>query len=158
MSVVHKRSFPLFFLVVCIITIDFISKSLVLAYLPQEGDSFTLFTNFFGIDFSLTHASNKGAAWGVFSSWPNLLVTVRILFIAFLSGCVVLKKFGRMEMAVCGIIGGASANVIDFFLYGHVIDMFRFTFWGCEYPIFNVADSAIFVGTLTILWLLIKEK
>jgi len=157
-TVEKGRSWPFFIFSLSIIIIDFISKRLVLQYLPSEGDQHALFSDFFGIAFSLSHTSNQGAAWGVFSSWPNLLVAVRIIFIALLVWLVIRKKFDRMRLAICGIIGGATANVIDFFLYGHVIDMFRFTFWGYEYPVFNVADSSIFISTIAILLMLMKEK
>ena len=44
------------------------------------------------------------------------------------------------------IIGGAMGNLIDRFLYGHVIDYFLFHTPGWSFAIFNLADAAITVG------------
>ncbi|MBU6446833.1 MAG: signal peptidase II, partial [Verrucomicrobia bacterium] len=55
------------------------------------------------------------------------------------------------------VVTGAIGNVLDYCLYGHVIDFIHFTFWGYSFPIFNVADSCITIGILTLL-LLPKQK
>jgi signal peptidase II len=49
------------------------------------------------------------------------------------------------------ILAGAVGNVFDCIVYGHVIDMFCFIFWGYIYPVFNIADAAIFCGILMLL-------
>ncbi len=95
-----------------------------------------------------------GAAWGVLADFPNALVVVRILLIAAL----IIYFLGVNQRAawntpLCLIISGAIGNVIDYFHYGYVVDMIQFSFWGYEYPIFNIADSAIFIGSF---WVLIS--
>lgn len=63
--------------------------------------------------------------------------------------CVYLFCFNRdssWQIPLILIIAGAVGNVADFFLYGHVVDMLHFVFWGYDFPIFNVADSAISIG------------
>jgi signal peptidase II len=106
-----------------------------------------------GIDFSIVHATNRGAAWGVLSQWQVPLLYFRLFLVCALAIYLFFinkKKNWRIPL-IC-ILVGALGNVVDFFLYGHVIDMFRFVFWGYEYPVFNVADSAICIG---VIWLLI---
>ncbi|MEK7340156.1 MAG: signal peptidase II, partial [Verrucomicrobiota bacterium] len=49
------------------------------------------------------------------------------------------------------VLAGAVGNVFDCIIYGHVIDMFCFIFWGYIYPVFNIADAAIFCGILMML-------
>jgi signal peptidase II len=52
------------------------------------------------------------------------------------------------------IAGGAIGNLIDRAFIGRVTDMFEFAF--VDFPVFNVADSAIIVGVaILILWLLL---
>ena len=46
------------------------------------------------------------------------------------------------------IFGGAVANLIDRLSYGFVIDFISVGFW----PAFNVADSAITIGALMLVW------
>ena len=58
-------------------------------------------------------------------------------------------------MPLTCIAAGALGNILDFFLYGHVIDMFYLIFYKYSYPIFNVADSAIF---LSVMYLLFTSK
>ena len=48
------------------------------------------------------------------------------------------------------VAAGALGNVLDIFLYGHVVDMFYFVFWGWSYPVFNLADASIFIGIATL--------
>lgn len=50
------------------------------------------------------------------------------------------------------IMGGATGNLIDYFRFGYVIDMFHFTFWGYSFPVFNFADAAISIGALCLLF------
>lgn len=139
-----------------ILGIDMASKAYVHAHIPYLGwalpyypyGGIGLFKGFLGgIDFSINHIHNTGAAWGTFSSFQNLLMVLRIGVIALLS--VYLIRFNKAEARrlplVC-VIAGAVGNVIDYFIYGYVIDFFHFRFWGYTYPLFNVADSAIFCG------------
>lgn len=110
-----------------------------------------VFKDFFGIDFSLNYTMNKGAAWGIFSNFQDYLLYARLLIMGFLLAYLLFSKMSclRMFALVC-VLTGATGNVIDFFLYGHVVDMFKFVLWGYHFPVFNVADSIIFcaVGCL----------
>jgi signal peptidase II len=48
------------------------------------------------------------------------------------------------------IATGAIGNILDYFIYGHVVDVFYFVFWGYSFPVFNVADSIIFCGIVVL--------
>jgi signal peptidase II len=51
--------------------------------------------------------------------------------------------------AVCG---GAVSNVVDRFLRGYVLDFIDVNIWPLHnWPLFNIADSAILVGAVGIL-------
>ncbi len=110
-----------------------------------------VFQNLWGIEFSICHTTNTGAAWGMFGDhqWPLL-----VLRIGLITG-LLYYYFKKIDvkayiLPLAMIIAGAVGNVLDTFLYGHVIDMFHFRFWGYQYPLFNIADSAICVGVLTL--------
>jgi len=107
-----------------------------------------LFRNFLGIEGSITFVSNYGAIWGVLSSYPTLLVAIRIILISVMLFTLVLytpsKPYLRMAMAL--LLGGAISNVLDSFIYGYVVDMIHIIFWGFDYPVFNIADSCICIG------------
>lgn len=105
-----------------------------------------VFPDFYGIEFSLVHATNKGAAWGTFSEFGSLLLIARLFLIAFLIYYFLKHTSFYIRLPLTLIIAGAMGNIIDIFLYGHVIDMFHFILFGYDYPVFNIADSAICIG------------
>ncbi|WP_319517316.1 signal peptidase II [uncultured Martelella sp.] len=48
------------------------------------------------------------------------------------------------------VVAGALGNILDHFIYGHVVDYIRFHIGGWTFPIFNLADSYITVGAVLI--------
>lgn len=106
-----------------------------------------VFRGWHGIDFSIVHVINKGAAWGVFASLQEYLLYARVAIIGgLLSYLFFVKATAFRKFSLMLITAGAFGNVVDYFIYGHVVDMFYFIFWGYSYPVFNIADSAIFLG------------
>lgn len=106
-----------------------------------------VFENFLGIEFSIVHAVNFGAAWGMFSNFQVPLLILRVVLIMGL--CLYLILFNKNKSLVLPflcVIAGAAGNVIDYFIYGHVVDMFHFVLWGYDYPVFNIADAFICIG------------
>jgi len=147
----------------CVLLLDILTKWTVYHSIPPISASFwgypyggiAIFQNFFGIEFSIVHASNKGAAWGALADYQTPLLILRILLITALTGYLFI--FNRQKfyvIPICLLIAGALGNVIDYFQYGVVIDMFKFVFWGYHYPVFNVADSAITIG---IVWMILAS-
>lgn len=149
------------FVFVAIFLIDLASKYFVESTLPLREYYYPIypyggigvFENFLGIEFSINHQINRGAAWGILHDWQIYLVFLRIGIVSSIIGYILFfNKHKTWELPLAFIVAGASGNIIDYFLYGHVIDMFHFILWGYDYPVFNVADAAIFIG---IAWLFI---
>ncbi len=160
-------SFPLMAAIgVGIFVLDFVSKILTHHYLPLAHQFFyssdypgiLLFNDLFGgVDLYLTHIGNRGAAWSLLAEWQVPLLFLRIFFICGLFLYLLKGNSPReWKLPIICILAGAVGNVLDYFLYGHVIDMIHFVFWGYQYPIFNIADISIFLGTL--LWILHSRK
>lgn len=150
-----KVPLPFIGLGVGILLLDQLSKFLAYFYLPPIVASpyiypyggIGVFQNLLGIEFSLNYMINKGAAWGLFGDYQLILVFLRIFLIAGM--ILYLFKYNKekwWQIPLIFIIAGAIGNVLDFFIYGHVIDMFHFVLWGFDFPVFNVADSAISIG------------
>ncbi len=94
----------------------------------------------------LVYAENTGMAFSLFEGQAWLLGVVSALCI--LAGWLVLRqyKLGKISrIASMLMLGGAAGNMIDRFLRGYVVDMFRTLF--VDFPIFNLADAALTVGT-----------
>lgn len=148
---------------VLVLVLDMSTKGLTQSYLPHLASfqghypygGIPVFENFLGIEFSIVHATNKGAAWGMFANYQHLLLYLRAFFIVALFGYIFFynKKRG-FDIPLMLVAVGAFSNVLDFFLYGHVIDMLHFVLWGYDYPVFNIADAAIFTG---IFWLFVAS-
>ncbi|HSX12532.1 MAG TPA: signal peptidase II [Rhabdochlamydiaceae bacterium] len=123
---------------------------LMTLFYPHGG--IPVFKDFFGINFSIVHQTNKGAAWGLFAYLQDYLLAFRIVTIGLILGYLFFfNKTAMRRFPLLLILSGAIGNVLDYFLYGHVVDMFYFTFWGYSYPVFNIADSAIFCGVAMLL-------
>ncbi len=111
-----------------------------------------VFRDWHGIDFSIVHVINKGAAWGVLSSIQDYLLYARVAIIGgLLSYLIFVKTTTFRKFCLMLIATGAFGNVVDYFAYGHVVDMFYFILWGYSYPVFNIADSVIFLGIVLLI-------
>lgn len=147
--------------------VDVLTKAYSYFYLPPLAWSTSIypyggigvFQNFLGIDFSINYVMNKGAAWGVLASFQEYLLYARLLIIA---GLLTYLFFGKMayfkRFSLSLVTTGALGNVIDYFVYGHVVDMFYFVLWGYSFPVFNVADSIIFMGLCFVFFSSFLEK
>jgi len=106
--------------------------------------------------FDLTYVRNMGAAFGIFPGrQPVFALTSAVVLL-------VLWAYWRrsrpdsvpLVVAISLIASGALGNLIDRVWLGRVTDFLATTFM--DFPVFNVADSAISVGTvILILWLLL---
>ena len=146
-----KKKFALFFSF--LLLLDIATKILAIRFIPaieKGGFPFGGIPIFSGdITFSLNYIVNTGAAWGSFSGYPGVLFFLRLCIIAGL--LVHLFRSEKPSFSLSLIVTGAVGNAIDYYLYGHVIDFFHFTFWGYSFPIFNVADSCITLGVMSLL-------
>lgn len=148
---------------ILVLLLDAISKWLVQTELPLISRSYPwypyggvgVFKNFLGIEFSIVHETNKGAAWGAFADFQSYLMALRIvLVIGLIAYLVFYNKQKAMTVPLLLILAGALGNVVDFFIYGHVVDMFHFVFGDYHFPVFNVADASIFIG---VAWISIQS-
>ena len=167
---VYKRaniSYTIVLIGVFVLLIDQISKWLVFSHLPLIESSTYLypyggigiFRDFFGIEFSLNHMTNTGAAWGLLGKYPLPLIFLRMgLISALIIYFFYFNRHASWQVPLILVIAGAIGNVIDYFVYGHVIDMFHFVLFGYDFPVFNVADSAITIGIISLFILNFLDK
>ena len=158
-----KRFVPYLLMFLALLLIDTSSKWWVHTNLPLIQNASVaypygglgIFSNFFGIEFSIVNVINRGAAWGSFSNAFTALLVIRIavsvMLAAYLLFC---KRPAYTSLPLLLILFGAVGNVIDCFTYGFVIDMLHFKFWGWSYPVFNLADAAICIGAF---WLALQS-
>jgi signal peptidase II len=96
--------------------------------------------------FAISHVENPGAAFSLFndSSSP---ARVRWLLLAFSLVAAV-----AVLVALALILGGALGNAWDRIRFGYVIDFLEVHVIHYHWPDFNVADSAIVVGGILLLF------
>ncbi len=112
----------------------------------------------------ISFIENTGSAWGMLSGHTLLLVIFTVIVMIVL--VVFLLKAGKKDKllfwAIILVMSGGLGNMADrIFRGGRVVDFLHFEFYP-SFPIFNVADCAIVVGSgLLILYFIIgaiKEK
>ncbi|MCE7938900.1 MAG: signal peptidase II, partial [Chloroflexi bacterium CFX6] len=103
----------------------------------------------------IVHVHNTGVAFGMFQGRNTLFA---VLATAVVTGLVAytarLPGDGRaLRVAVGLVAGGAVGNLIDRLRLGHVTDFVdvRVEPW-FHWPAFNVADSAVVVGVILMMW------
>jgi len=100
---------------------------------------------------------NTGAAFGLFQNGNVIFIILGFI----VSGVIIYyyphvsKEDWWLKLALGLQLGGALGNLIDRLQYGHVIDFISVG----AFPVFNVADSAITVGTcILLLGIYLKER
>lgn len=103
--------------------------------------------------FRLTHTENTGAAFSLFADSPSHWKTALLIgfsVVAMLVVSVLLWKQARAlsltGVALSLILGGAVGNLWDRVASGRVIDFLLLYVKQYQWPVFNLADSAIVVG------------
>jgi len=106
--------------------------------------------------FHFTLVENKGAAFGVFPGYSSFFLIVSFIAIFLIIYLFFKKKLeGKLgEISLGLILGGTLGNLYDRLVYGAVIDFLDFRIW----PVFNLADSAITVGIILLMWICWKDK
>jgi signal peptidase II len=107
--------------------------------------------------FNLVLAHNPGAAFsfladaGGWQRWFFVAVTV-VVSVVLLS--MLRRSHGNrlLATALALVLGGAVGNLWDRATLGYVVDFIQVHAGGYYFPAFNVADSAITVGVVLLLW------
>jgi signal peptidase II len=147
----HRSSLDIF---ICLATVgsvilfDRLTKVFFSSVL-KLGESLPVIKHVF--HFTLVH--NNGIAFGLFKDNGFVFFIIPAIAVFLLIYNVYYyHKFGELDwvyiVAFSLILGGAIGNLIDRFTFGHVIDFIDFRIW----PVFNIADSAITIGALIILF------
>lgn len=137
-----------------VLLIDQFTKLWILGVLPIRG-SIEVLPNIF----NLTLVMNPGAAFGMFASLPDHLRRTALWTVSSIAMLVVFRlliidsRDDRLSQhALMAILAGAMGNMIDRIRYDAVVDFLDFYVNGHHWPAFNVADSAISIGVVLLLF------
>ena len=142
-----------------VIVLDQLSKAWVLSSLP-EFEPIPVIEGFW----NWYRTYNTGAAFSFLSDaggWQKYFFVVLACGISLLLGWWLARtprRDWRTALPFALVIGGALGNVIDRLLHGHVVDFIQWHWRGHYWPAFNVADSAIVIGSGLLLIDLLRPK
>jgi signal peptidase II len=134
-----------------VIALDQWTKAWVRATIPNLGD--TLYIPGMGDYFLFEHVHNYGAAFGILQNWGGLFVVVAaVVTVAILVYVWHIPTDQTLLRVLLGLqMGGAIGNVIDRLHQGYVTDFVKTGIPGFYYiPNYNIADSAIVVGVISL--------
>ena len=108
--------------------------------------------------FNFTLLYNTGAAFSFLADHDGwqlwFFVFLAVVIVAALLAWLAFVALDdrRIKAGIAAVIGGAVGNVIDRIAYGHVVDFLDFHWAGWHWPAFNIADAAITIGVILIIW------
>lgn len=142
-------------IVAIILGIDQGTKAAAVSYLKDKPFKQAEFWKGF---LDLKYSENTGASWGLFRNQTLALIIFTMLALGLLLIFLVMrykKDTKLLRIPLLFVFAGGLGNLIDRFMFGYVRDFLRFTF--IDFPIFNLADSAICVGAgLLIVYLIVE--
>ena len=141
-------------LVLLIVVSDQFTKALVRQRLDLH-ESITLIPELL----ALTRVHNSGAAFGMFNAmeFPGktvvliLVATLALVGVAWYAASI--PSTDRLaRLGVACILGGAIGNLIDRATAGYVLDFVDASWQGWHFWAFNVADAAITIGVILMIF------
>lgn len=156
-----KKMNPLLFLPALIIVILDQATKLFIARSIHLDDTIPVVEGFF----NLVHIRNRGMAFGMMNRpelGPAFYILVCVTLLAIMLLIYWLMHIGQgnrgLKFGLSLILGGATGNLIDRVFQKEVIDFLDFFIGRFHWPSFNIADSAITIGTVLVLLNLVFFK
>ena len=142
---------PWLWLAALVVLLDQISKWLALGAL-HLGE-----TRYFAPFWNWVLTFNPGAAFSFLSDaggWQRWFFTVLSLAVSAWILALLRRHSNefRLSLALTMVLGGALGNVIDRVRFGAVVDFIQWHAGGYYWPAFNLADSAITLGAVLLVW------
>ena len=135
-----------------VVGLDQLTKLYIASHFPLYGTR-VIIPNWL----DLTYTLNPGAAFSLFATLPAAVREVLFLVLSCTAVIVLLVLLARRGASTASqvgfalILGGTIGNLIDRVIRGEVVDFIYFHHDSFNYPVFNVADSAITIGVAMVL-------
>ena len=112
--------------------------------------------------FNLVMVWNPGISYGLFPAsglGTALLIGLSVVAVVVLSWLLWRSTSWALAIGYGLIIGGALGNnLVDRLVYGKVADFFHFYGFGYDWYVFNIADLAITLGAVAIIYDVLKPE
>lgn len=135
--------------------LDQLTKWLIVKNL-QIGESIEIIENFLYI----TSHRNRGAAWGILQGqmWFFYVITIVVIIGIVIYIQKAVKGKWLMGVSLGLMLGGAIGNFIDRVFRKEVVDFINTYIFGYDFPVFNIADSALVIGVILLMIQMLKEE
>ena len=139
------------FLAILVLFLDQVSKLAILEWVvpPAAGIAVTGFL-------AIVLVWNRGMSFGLFNVGDPLVPWILgAIAVAVVIGLVWWLARAHRWLVIAGlglVLGGAVGNLVDRLLYGAVVDFVLLHAGRWQWPAFNLADSAITLGVIALLW------
>ncbi len=150
-----KRNIIIFILgAAVVISLDQITKNAISSrFLMHEA--YAVINGFF----NLVYVMNPGAAFGFLASASAIFRYIFFIGITFVAILLIIYYLVKSQpgnivtvLSLTLIFAGAVGNLIDRIRFGAVVDFLDVYIGTWHWPAFNVADSAITVGAILMIW------
>lgn len=138
-----------------IIALDQFTKWLIVKNM-NIGDSIPVIDNVLYI----TSHRNKGAAWGILQGQMWLFYAITVVVIVGIVYYIRKAARGNILLGVSlgFMLGGAIGNFIDRVYRKEVVDFIHTYIFNYNFPVFNIADSALVIGVILLMLQMLKEE
>jgi signal peptidase II len=151
------RYFLVFYYIIAIfvIILDQITKWLIVNNMDL-GESVPIIDNFLYI----TSHRNRGAAWGILQGqmWLFYVITIVVIIAIMYYLHKAAKGKWLLGVSLALMLGGAIGNFIDRVLRKEVVDFIHTYIFSYNFPVFNIADSALVIGVILLMIQMLLEE
>lgn len=137
---------------IIVLFVDQLSKYLIDKFL-SVGESIKLLFNI-----NITRVSNTGAAFSILEGKTIFLLLVTVLLLYYIYKVSKTSKNLFSDIYYSLIIGGILGNFYDRIVFSYVRDFIDIRIFNYNFPVFNIADSAIVIGIILYIISLVGEK
>lgn len=145
------------FLPIVLVAIDQITKYFAVKELRGSGT-----VSVWGDFLNLTYVENRGAAFGIFQDQRIFFILITGVVLLLIILLFVFKGHTMTPLSKVSlymILGGALGNFVDRARLGYVVDFIDVKFGNIyDFPVFNVADMALVIGTGILMVLIITDR
>ena len=152
MQRISRRVLP-FILAGLVLIIDQVTKYIVMMDMSY-GQSVSIIGNYLRITFITNPNALFGISLGDRFPYPLLTTIVAIVIVVL----ILTERSAFLTGAYGLILGGAIGNLIDRLRIGEVIDFIDAGVKNLRWPTFNIADSAVTIGIILMLWFTLLQK
>lgn len=139
-----RQLLPYLFIMFTLTALDQLTKHLAVVHLKNKP-ALVLIEGVL----ELQYLENRGVAFSMFQGQKSLILAIEFVVLAgilfFLLRIPEEKKYRVLRVVLAVLSAGALGNIIDRVRLDYVVDFISFVL--ISYPVFNVADCYVVVGT-----------